>query len=291
VAEIGLGSAIHALRIPLGGHLLSLNQGLLLTLALKGIPGRRLAVAAANAIAFVASAMKSLSPAGQKLTPMLAIAVQGALYSAGIAVFGVNALGIALGMALLSVWGFVQPLLFAAILFGGTFFQAIEESWRGLATLLGVPFDFGISVLLVVVLAKAIFSAAFALFAWRSDGGFEAAYFSRLEKLRDRFRRMGSARSEVPRGHAVGALFDLLNPWFLVSFTLTMAFIVYAGNEERRWIYFGRTLLVAYVLFYLVRALPPVLGPRLRGKFPRIEKAFAQAWAESAVAARDRSRS
>jgi hypothetical protein len=291
VAEIGLGSAVHALRIPLGGHLLSLNQGLLLTLALRKISGRRRGIASANAIALVASAMKSLSPAGQKLAPMLAIAVQGVLFSLGITFFGMNFVGAAFGMVLLSVWGFVQPLLFASLLFGGDFFRAVEEAWRGLAEILEIPFEFGVAVLIAAVVAKSAIAASIGVFGWRSGVAFERVYFGRIARIRERFRGSKPPSRDANLDPAAGALFDLMNPWFLASFALTLAFIVYAGNESRRWIYFGRTLVASYLLFYAVRVLPPVLGPRLRGKFPRLEKVFAQALAESRSAARDRSRS
>jgi hypothetical protein len=290
VAEIGIGSAVHALRIPLGGHLLSLNQGFLLTLALRKISGRRRAIMSANAIALVAAAMKSLSPAGQRLTPMFAIAAQGAFYSLALLVFGANAVGAAAGMALLSVWGFAQPLLFAAVLFGGALFSAVEEAWRGLAEPLGIPFEFGVWILIAAVCGKALVAAALGIFSWNTDGNFETRYFARMARLRARFPKTESATDRQP-APGVAAFLDLLNPWFLVSFILTTAFIVYAGSEERRWTFFARTLGASYLLFYAVRALPPFFGPKLRGKFPRLEKIFVQALIEGAAPSRVRSRS
>jgi hypothetical protein len=65
IVEIGLGSFLHAFSIPFAGHFLSLNQGFILTRAAIETNDRR----SPGIISAVAALLKSLSPAGKKLTP------------------------------------------------------------------------------------------------------------------------------------------------------------------------------------------------------------------------------
>ncbi len=81
--EIGFGSIVHGLRIPMGGHALSVNQGIVLTLAAKKCSSGAEAAKYTNTISIYSSILKSLSPAGKKLTPMLALSCQGILFSFG----------------------------------------------------------------------------------------------------------------------------------------------------------------------------------------------------------------
>ena len=120
--EIGLGSVLHGLHVPMAGHVLSLNQGFILSRAQVELQDKR----AAGLISTTAALLKSLSPAGKKLTPMLAIAMQGQLFGLGSMLLGNNMLGHSLGMLLLCVWGFIQPLFFYALVFGETLWGMSE---------------------------------------------------------------------------------------------------------------------------------------------------------------------
>ncbi|MFP5459829.1 MAG: hypothetical protein ACLGG7_13920, partial [Bacteriovoracia bacterium] len=94
--EVGLGSLLHGLKLPFSGHVLSLNQSFILTRATLTSGERR----DAAVISTTAAILKSLSPAGKKLTPMLAIAVQGQLYYLGLLVAGTGVIGQLLGSLL-----------------------------------------------------------------------------------------------------------------------------------------------------------------------------------------------
>lgn len=115
--EVGLGTWIHALRIPLGGQFLSLNQGFLLSFASRKLT-RKEALNTAYGISTVSAILKSLAPMGKKLTPMLAIWMQGVLFSVGVGLAGTGVAGITLGMMLLSTWSFIQPAVLAMLVFG-----------------------------------------------------------------------------------------------------------------------------------------------------------------------------
>ncbi|MFM8268834.1 MAG: hypothetical protein ACKN9V_01485, partial [Pseudomonadota bacterium] len=83
LVEIGLGGLLHGMKIPFAGTFLSLNQGFFLTRLIKlncfSPDARTLPFRVSN----ITALLKSLSPAGKKLLPMLAISAQGFLFSFG----------------------------------------------------------------------------------------------------------------------------------------------------------------------------------------------------------------
>lgn len=103
LVEIVLGSFMHTVKIPFSGHVLSLNQGLFLSRSFNYVQRRGHAAKIVIEISLVTSVMKSLSPAGKKLGPMISISMQGFFYSIGLLIFGANLMGQMLGMILLSL--------------------------------------------------------------------------------------------------------------------------------------------------------------------------------------------
>lgn len=280
VSEVGLGSLIHGVHLPFGGHLLSLNQGLLLLWAARGCESRRRGMSMACGVSSVAAALKAFSPIGKKLTPMLAISVQGFLFSGGFALFGMNALGAAFGMMLLSAWGFVQPLLIAYLLFGRPLFEAIQKLWNELAFQLGFDPLYGVWILIGAVLLKALFAAGLGAFAWgRAD--LEGRYLSRIEGLSKRAQKKsgGARRSKGAHGSvALAAASDLLAPWFLIAFAMSVGVFVLSQDGGRVQIgtYVLRTLAAGWSVFYVVRAFPEKWVKAIVRRFPMAEVAVSQ---------------
>jgi hypothetical protein len=129
--EIGLGSFLHAFRIPFSGFLLSLNQCFVLNRALQHSTTPFLPMTISNTAAIV----KTLSPYGKKFTPMLAISMQGLLFNIGILIFGKNLLGRCVGSLLLSLWPMVQPALIYGIIYGSLVFNMSDYYNQMLAKL------------------------------------------------------------------------------------------------------------------------------------------------------------
>lgn len=96
LSEVGLGSIMHALHIPFTGTLLSLNQIFLLTRSLSQVSLKSRTFSPFS-ISASAALIKCLTPIGKKLTPMLAICMQGMLYNLGILCFGNTLLGRLIG--------------------------------------------------------------------------------------------------------------------------------------------------------------------------------------------------
>lgn len=275
VAEVGLGSLIHSIGLPFGGHLLSLNEGVILMMASKRARGRRHAVALASGISSVSAVLKGFSPAGKKLTPMLAICCQGLLYSLGIAALGVNLLGAVVGMCLLSLWGFLQPLLIAYLIFGKTLFEAALKVWRDLASALAIPVELGAWLLLGLVLLKLAIALVLAGLVWLGGDSLEESYENNVYSIRD---RLPVARPMPARGPVVGAFHDLMTPWFLLSLALSVAFFLYGEHPAgtQIWIYVLRPLAIGWLFFWMVRALPLAWTSRFRSLLPYRESEAAR---------------
>ncbi len=121
VTEIGLGSILHSMHIPFSGTVLSLNQCFLLSRATALHRAPFVAASISNSAAL----LKSLSPAGKRFRPMLAISMQGLLYSLGICIFGSNFLGRCFGAVLLSFWSFIQSAFILWFIYGSLLSQLL----------------------------------------------------------------------------------------------------------------------------------------------------------------------
>lgn len=252
--EVGFGSVLHGLKIPLSGQFLSLNQGFLLSRAvlknshMKGV--RRVPAQAS----LVTSMLKSLSPAGKKLTPMLAITVQGFLHGLGIFIFGPNLFGVLIGMSLLSIWAYIQPLFIYYLMFGEDLIFMGEYYTRKLSKV----FDFDpqnvLYILLAVVLTKVFLSLivgiAAALIPDKWYKKWEETLLSKVNKKK--------LETKEAKGNAFRlALKDLFNPLFIVTYLITISFFLFVKSPFSPTIWIAlRPLIVGFILFYIVRLLP-----------------------------------
>lgn len=243
LVEIGLGSVLHGLHVPFSGYFLSLNQGFFLSRAVSQVRGAPGARTLPMQISVVASILKSLSPAGKKLTPMLAISAQGLCYCAGTLLLGANLAGAIVGSALASMWAFVQPLLLYTILYGQTIHE-VAGYYLG---------KFGLWKWLgVLVLAKALISAGLAVAGFRMSAGSFEAYRQKLI--------LGTSAMEAPGAGALpasalrGALRDLTRPLFLASIMLTAVFFYFSENSraEAGWKLL-RPVALGFLFFFAAR--------------------------------------
>lgn len=254
--EVSLGSLLHALHIPFSGNFLSLNQGYLLcraTMEARALPdGRSVAMGISN----VAAILKSLAPAGKKLGPMLSLSAQGLLFQIGIWILGPRLVGLMLGMLLLSVWTFVQPLMTYYLFFGSRWFAALDFVFQKTVPFHGLTLGTLFGILGGVVVAKMIFAMALAILAWRNGGG---------SPLQDRLLRLALEKGARPlegktgakRGHPAWlALKDLTHPLFLFSLGATGFFLYFSEDKmaEKIWI-FLRPLAIGFLFFYFSRTL------------------------------------
>ncbi len=266
LSEIAFGSFLHVMKVPLGGHALSLNQGVLLTLACRNEGTRTEAAGRANRISLVAAFFKALSPAGKRLTPMLAISVQGSLYAAGIFAFGRTLFGVTLGMALLSLWGIVQPVLVAYLLFGKALFTGLQKTWLEVAQVLSLPQQVEWWILGAAVVFKVILAIVLGAAAWRRLG-FEQKYEAKIREWSEKFPKPVMHTEGSPKWRLI--LRDLTSAWFLIALAFQAGFFYFSGerNAETMWLYLLRPLAFGAIFFWAMRSVPRSFWERLLPNF------------------------
>lgn len=258
--EIGLGSLLHAFRVPLTGQFLSLNQIFMLSRSTRKLQEIRAARTAGFQISLIAALLKSLAPAGKKLTPMLAIAMQGLLFSFGTIFFGANVMGMLVGATLSALWAYAQPALIMLILFGSSLVDVVKFFFEKTSEAVHVtPQTLG-HVLLGLVGLKILLSWAMVATALALPESVVSRWQAQLLKIGPRRRsEPNSAMRTHPTNAQLlrGTLRDLTNPLFLVSLALTALFFVFAESPWSATVWaLVRPLAAGFVFFYLLRWLP-----------------------------------
>lgn len=247
LAEVGLGSIIHGLQIPFGGHLLSVNQSAVLTRALRELP-RKSGARTIFQISLIVAVLKSLSPAGKRLTPMLAISFQGLLYSTALVFLGVNAFGMGIGIVLASLWGFIQPVMIYYLFFGKELFVAADFFQKQLG--INFQWEWAFVFLGFLVVAKALISL---FFCWKTFYGRKTS-----DKLIDLGSNLFQKKNMEKKNQTPwkGAFRDLLHPLFLICYGVTVAFLFmsYHDGAARIWMML-RPLGMGFCAFYFFRLL------------------------------------
>ncbi len=244
--EIGLGSLLHSFKIPLTGYFLSLNQGFILSRASLKTRRRTISFFISNIVAI----LKSLSPAGQRLIPMLAISMQGLLHSLGTLFFGTNLIGVIIGSLLSSLWSFLQPVLMVYLLFGNPLLEAGKHFFSSGSR-------YGIIMLIAMVALKMILAFLLAGLAFFLPDRIFSQYQTALLKMgssrRAHLQRQTATQETVKKKIAL-AFKDMANPLFLVSLLLTAIFffVVDAGTTRIIWGLL-RPIAAGFILFFAIR--------------------------------------
>ncbi len=249
--EVTIGSALHGARVPLRGLVLSSTQAAVMAHAGEGL-GRRARVVW---VPFIAAGLKALSPAGSRVRPMLAITIQGILFTLGSSLLGWNALGVGLGGALVGMWAAGQGVVLQYLLVGSDLLRAYEAvvGWVDARWDVGMP---GIVTAIAIwVVAWGLVSGAVTLAVWR-----RRALPHRLRIMMER----GVIRVRLQR-HAGGRLAalgqagrDIARPVFWIPIILVVTILVLSGSPAERafWVV-ARAATVGFVLFSLVRMVNP----------------------------------
>lgn len=246
VTEVGLGSIFHALHIPFAGHLLSLNQGFVLVHANKN--QENLSATISN----VAAILKSLSPAGKRLTPMLAISAQGYLFSVGARLLGSNPAGHLLAITLLSLWAFLQPVLIHLLVFGSTLVASYQFLLENINKHLGIKEELLLLLLLGAVLVKLILAWTIVV----------ATYFvseKEQQNILEKIERIGikSGQALTNKNSRRSGLKQIFNPLFLLSFAVTGFFFCFSesAGATQLWTLF-RPLAAMLIIHFGFQFLP-----------------------------------
>lgn len=251
--EIVIGSVVHAFKIPFGGHILSLNQGLFLCHATVHFKSDSRRYLSPLHISSVSAILKSLSPAGQKLGPMISISLQGALYSLGVFVFGASRIGQSMGMILLSLWAFFQPILTLWIFYGKNLEGAATFYYEKLQASMPAVAPMFVGVLAAVVLLKVAIGASLPWILARVGYKKFELMTSEISKRASTYQRHRQTSRIDTQWQALMAAFrDLLRPGFLIPTLLVTGFLVFSETPNAQWVWQAlRPLAVATVFFYI----------------------------------------
>ncbi len=249
--ETTLGSALHGAQVPLRGLALSSLQCVVLVLAGAGLAHRIRVVW----VSFIAAGLKALSPAGNRLRPMLAIAMQGVLFGGSTAVFGWNVLGAAVGGWLVGAWAAAQGIVIQYLLVGTELLRAYQAAVTWLEQTLGLTGPAIGAVIAIWVALHGVASAAVTVYAWR-----RRTLPRRVRRIFERGaaglpvgRKDGSWRSAAALGFR-----DLARPSFVLPVALIIAIVVAAGATwERAFWIAARASTVGFLIFAGARAVDP----------------------------------
>ncbi|MBU1431237.1 TonB-dependent receptor [Myxococcota bacterium] len=142
--EVTFGSFLHVLRVPLSGLILTLTAVILVVAGRQLFPRPGFALRAA----LICAALKSFSPGGIIIGPMIAIVVEGLLIEgAALLLLRAPALAAMVGGALATLWTILQMLLTRLLLYGLSIFELYLALLRKAADALSLPPDSGWPVL------------------------------------------------------------------------------------------------------------------------------------------------
>jgi hypothetical protein len=253
-AEIGIGGFLHAAHFPFTGYILSLNQVFLITRALyvSSFYTETQAKLLPCSISIIVALLKSLAPFGKKITPMLAIAMQGILYNVSILLFGNTLLGRILGATLSVLWGFVQPLLIYYLIFGRALyqflFQILEQIHHHLGSSNNIFFVFVVFLIFLKIFLGILIVIITPLIPLSKFENYTA-------KLAKSVPQIDSAGSPITLNATIGqACKDLLHPIFVLSLAMTVSLLYFVENTPD-WFIWGilRPIGVGFIGFFLLR--------------------------------------
>jgi hypothetical protein len=251
--EISLGSLLHMWHIPFSGHLLSLNQGFILCKAAQKTKMPQTGIQ----ISIVVATLKSLSPVGKRLTPMLAISAQGFLFSLGQLIFGVNILGSIMGMILLSLWTYFQMVLIYLLTFGIEAVSAANYFVNKLPLFFLTTSNNLLFIFSIVMAINLLAAIAVAIFSHLSKSDEYESYLLDISN-RIKLSVATSSQQQLTNAQKIRLVCkDLLRPWFLLSLLMIVLFLFVndSSNVVIAW-YLLRTAAVSFIVFYSLRFFP-----------------------------------
>lgn len=259
ITEIGLGSLLHSFHMPFTGYFLSLNQVFLLSRAsgLIGASGSRFMP---GSVSFVAAALKSLSPSGKKLTPMLAISMQGCLFNVGIFLFGHTTTGRIIGAALLSLWGFLQQFLMYYVFFGHMLTHAVQQFHEYPKIWFNIEPNLILYALAGIVALKVVLAVTMACLAPKVSSQLMAKYTSRITSASIKRK----AQTAVPVGQgrikkiAWLAAKDMCVWPFIACLVLGGVSFWFVEGGLSTWVVMNtlRPIAIGFLVFFAMRILP-----------------------------------
>jgi nucleoside-triphosphatase THEP1 len=250
--EATVGSALHQAKIPMSGLFMSTVQSLVMMYAGDRLTNKGRVMW----VPVISAGLKALAPYGGRLRPMLAITVQGILFSVATTVFGWNVLGIIVGGWFVGAWAALQGLVLQYVIIGDNLFPALDIMIRWTSEYLHLQLPGIVSLIVVWTVGCGTISSVATLFAWLRRHRLP----DRLNKMLTRgsrgiVREVGTPtfKAAVRRG-----LRDLTRPLFWAPVLVVAVIVVVSGStwEQAMWMVL-RAVTVGWVLFSVARLFDP----------------------------------
>ncbi|MDA8791762.1 AAA family ATPase [Bacteriovoracaceae bacterium] len=248
--EIVLGSLLHSLKFPFTGHMLSLNQAIYLSRLSYAEETRIEATKACLEVSALVAFFKTLSPGGKRLGPMISLFMQGLLFTIGVIIFGRNKLGHGIGLVLLSLWAFFQPILSYLIIFGIDFIPALDYAQTKINKF-GIDPKFIIFFILTVYFFKCI-TGIILLFTtqkWAEE---------KWGQLDAKIKKLGKhlpLKDKKCTNHFQSYVKELLNPFFILTMVFFVLLLTFQGlSMDEVMIRCLRPMAILTLLFFLRRS-------------------------------------
>ncbi len=246
IVEIGIGSLLHTFRFPFVGYCLSLHQ----TFCLARVQCARVQCNSDKQsknlpviISVIAAFFKAMGPAHKRLTPFLAIIMQGVLFNIGTIIFGRNIIGQSVGAIFSSFWGFLQPLLIAYFIFGAHMLEGFHIVQQFCTNY--VPFANPMIVIFICVILKVILSVIVIILARTLN----ANRFIPIENSLFSFSKKVLKKSNKCNNSLVK---ELVSVWFLLPLGLSMISVMVTEPDLVNKITIFLRMVGCYIIFSMV---------------------------------------
>lgn len=250
--EATIGTAMHETRLPFTGLFLSMVQSLVMMYAGDRLGNRTRLMW----VPFISAGLKALSPYGGRLRPMVAITIQGFLFTIATTVLGWNAIGILAGGWFVGAWAALQGVVLQYVFIGDNLFPAVDIVIRWAASQFHLTMPGVVTMVFLWMLLCGTLSSIVTLFAWLRRHRLPARLTTMLSKG-----TRGVTRNVAAPTVGVAArrgLQDLLRPMFWAPVIVVAAVIALTGSgwEEAMWV-IVRAVTVGWVLFSVARLFDP----------------------------------
>lgn len=186
-----------------------------------------------------------MGPSYKRLTPFLAIVMQGTLFNMGTILFGNNVVGQCIGAIFSSFWGFLQPLLIAYFVFGSHMLEGLQILQDFCKNYL--PFFNLLMVFFACVAFKGGLSVLVVILARKMDE-------KRLMPLENAIFHLSEKTLNKPNKHRLLSplIKDLCSLWFLLPLGLSMISIVVTEPYFTNVIITFLRMTGCYILFFMI---------------------------------------
>ena len=252
VLKRSVGAMLHTAQVPFRGIALSSVQSMVMTYAGDGLGVRGKVIW----VPFISAGMKALSPSGSRLNPMLAISVQGILFTCATEVLGWNFLGVAVGGFLIGAWAAAQGVLLQLLFVGGDLITMYDKVLKWIAGLLHLPPPGLVGLLVLWSSLAGIIASAVTVYTYSRRHRTPKKLQYLLSQGATMFIQGEAKRSW--RSAIRQSFRDLVRPFFWVPIAILMVLILVSGSSLERAFWIAvRASTIAMVFFSLARAFDP----------------------------------